>query len=97
MAAKDGTIVAPTHANPDHAPKAPPKKPVIPSYVFDKAEEKKLEDGQILLTPENQKKILLFAIGSIFLGVCCACMCKRCYSGDKKGSHQRLEDEETMR
>lgn len=96
--AKDGTIVAPTHANPDHAPKLAEKKPDIPGYVFEKGEDKKaLEDGQILLTPENQKKILLFSLGAIILGVFCACICKKCCAKSKDRQHHQLADEETMR
>ena len=50
--AVDGTITAPTHANPAHAPKAPPKRGE-PAYIYEKGSKAELEDGQILLTPDN--------------------------------------------
>lgn len=76
VASKDGTIVAPTHANPDHAPKRPVMRIEVPSFDDDdkskKSMKKSLDKWEIELTTGNKNKILMLAGAALFIGICLA-------------------------
>lgn len=88
VAAGDGTIVAPTHSNPAHAPKAPPKRADVKyedTSLLNKGMNVAGDDG-IRMTPDNQKKVIILAGAALFVGICTACLCK-CCSDSKSTKH----------
>ena len=86
VAAKDGTIVAPTRANPEHAPKRPVMRLEVPSFDDDESSSKKLKKSldkwEIELTTANRNTILLLGGFALFLGIGAALLSR--YLNEKK-------------